>query len=331
MSNTTKTGNTNTRRSRGDTRRNGPQLYKGAYMVPVSKDWVFRQRTKKDGSPGSQTELLEANPEVTRIWVDKRENSRPSEQGDLLRVEISGKNKEAVEACYAEARQKILDSLAYDRKKAETKQANKQRYQQRHPRPREFTDSDEIQAGDGALMQSFKLAQQKAKSKSKKAPAGAAAEEAVEDAEQVARVKKANPFGALIKDDDDEFEQAQARRNVGKNRKARRDEARAAQPKTVADMFADAPALPSAPLAVREAPKVSGSGWAQMAAKPKKVEVVKKVEEPMVRFVTLAKKPVTRAKSEALWDQDDEFPIPGEMTWNEATVGTGGDGWDDWD
>ena len=329
------TGNTKTRRSRGDPRPAGAQLYKGAYMVPVSKEWVFRQRTKKDGTPGSQTELLEANPEVTRIWVDKRENSQPSEQGDLLRVEISGKNKEAVETCYAEGRQKILDSMAYDRKKLEAKQANKQRYQQRRQRPNFDEDrpyTDEIQAGDCALMQSFKLAHQKAKSKKKSSGAGASeAAAAAEDVEQEQRIKKANPFGALL-NGEDEYEQAQARRNAGKNRRARRDEARAAQPKSVADMFADAPALPSAPRAVLEGPKVS-TGWAKMAAKPKKVEVVKK-EEPMVRFVTLAPKKSSLAKpvhSEALWEQDDELPLPREMTWNQATVDTGGDGWDDWD
>jgi hypothetical protein len=92
-------------------------------------------------------------------------------------------------------------------------------------------------------------------------------------------------------------------------------------------MFADAPGLPSAPPAVREAPKVSGGGWAKMAAKPKQVEVVKK-EEPMVRFVTLAPKKSTGAgktveRSLSEWDREDE-----QSAWG-STVQSGG--WDDWD
>ena len=53
-----------------------------------------------------------------------------------------------------------------------------------------------------------------------------------------------------------------------------------------------------------------------------KVEVVKKVEEPGA-FRYSGEEAGYAGLSEALWDRDDEFPIPGEMTWNEATVGTG--------
>ena len=342
MSHTKQTGkNTNTHRSGGDSRRKGQQqdqMYRGAFMVPVSKDWVFRQRTKKDGSPGSQTELRENHPDVTRIWVDRRENSKSSEQGDLLKVEITGPTKEVVDACYAEGRQKILDSMDYDRKKAQSKQENKQRYHERRHRQAQErllrangggSYSDEIQSGDSAMMQSFKMAMQK-----RKAQAGDGAAE--DKGPSVAQLKSGNAFGALLDDEDDAFAEAQARRNQGKARRERKDrqqaQAKQAQAKqsqaksqSVADMFADAPALPSAPRAVREAPKVS-SGWAKMAAKPKQVEVVKE-PEPMVRFAVLPKKTTgvskTVERSLSEWDREDE-----QSGWG-STVQSGG--WDDWD
>ena len=110
--NTTNTSNTMSgKQQTGKTNTQQEQMYKGAFMVPVLKDWVFRQRFLKDGSAGSQTLLREHHPEVTRIWVDKRENFKPSSFGDVLRVEITGPNKQVVDECYAEGRQKILDSF----------------------------------------------------------------------------------------------------------------------------------------------------------------------------------------------------------------------------
>lgn len=339
MSHTKQTGkNTHTRRSGGDSRHRGQQqdqMYRGAFMVPLSKDWVFRQRTKKDGSPGSQTELRENHPDVTRIWVDKRENSKPSEQGDLLRVEITGPTKEVVDACYAEGRQKILESMDYDRKKAETKHENKQRYQDRRHRQaqnrlRGDPNSDEIQAGDGALIQSFKMAMKLQKQKKSKGGASASADGEEEySGPSVAQLKSGNSFGALFQEDDDAFAEAQARRNQGKARRERKDrrQAQTKESQSVAEMFADAPELPTAPRAVVEAPKVSGSGWAKMAAKPKKVEVVEKKEEPRIKFVTLAPTPKLDAKPVARMNS----------SWGEQSLGwsqmetTGGGGWDDWD
>ena len=307
-------------------------MYRGAYSARL--EGLGLPAAYPDGSPGSQTELRENHPDVTRIWVDRRENSKSSEQGDLLRVEITGPTKEVVDACYAEGRQKILDSMDYDRKKAQSKQENKQRYNERRHRQAQErllranggdAYTDEIQSGDSAMMQSFKMAMQK-----RKARAGDSTAE--EKGPSVAQIKSGNAFGALLEDEDDAFAEAQARRNQGKARRERKDRQQAqakqsqAKSQSLADMFADAPALPSAPRAVREAPKVS-SGWAKMAAKPKQVEVVKE-PEPMVRFVALTPKKTTGAaktveRSLSEWDREDE-----QSGWG-STVQSGG--WDEWD
>jgi hypothetical protein len=94
--------------------------YTHSFQIPSSKDWVFRQSTKRDGTPGSQAELKDNHPDVTRIHVADRGSAKPTTAGfDVVKLTIRGKDQQSVMDCYQEGRTKILASLAYDAEKAD--------------------------------------------------------------------------------------------------------------------------------------------------------------------------------------------------------------------
>ena len=227
--------------------------YTRAFQIPKEKDWVFRQRTKKDGTPGSQTELLENNPGVTRIHVAHRDTATASTSGfDVVKLTIRGKDEACVMECYQEGRQKILASLAYDAEKAEKKKIAKQRraderflraekelFQKHAPKP-------EVDKNASTMVQLAEKAFQNIAKPTKEQTINRAFEK---------QAKLRNAFGGL--ELEDEHVKAQARANLKKQNFA---------------MPTPAPAPTSKP---------SLSGWAKMASKAPVV----KVENPQSKAV----------------------------------------------
>lgn len=289
-----KTGKSNTRQQGWQQGRRQDIGHKGAFKIPVAKDWVFRGRE-------SQGELRSHHPGIKRIWVSNRDTQ---DQKNLIVVEITGTTKEVVDACFAEGRQKILESIAYDEKRSKERGSNgKSRARPRPRRERSFSeeangDPDEIRPGDSAMVQQFKIALKKSKSNPEMVEATARKQElmAKQKAKKVQndRMRAANSFGALMEDDeDDERAALQAQRNQAKQK---------------------ATLLGPKPVVVQSKPKMTG--WAALAAKPK-VVVEEKVESSQPLVVFTPPKKVVRSTFESWDDEEEEIEV-------------GGDTWDDW-
>lgn len=289
MSANMKTGKSNTRQ--GTARQQGRRQdigHKGAFKIPVAKDWVFRGRE-------SQGELRSHHPEIKRIWVSNRDTQ---DEKNLIVVEITGATKEVVDACFAEGRQKILESIAYDEKRSKERGAKgKNRPRPRPRRERSFSeeataDPDEILPGDSALVQKMKLALKEAKNDPKKVAAAKAKKELEATRKKNQQVKAGNAFGALMEDEDDERASLQAQRNHAKQK---------------------ATLMGPKPVVVQSKPKMTG--WAALAAKPK-VVVEEKVESSQPLVVFTPPKKVVRS-TYTRWGEEEEIEV-------------GGDTWDEW-
>lgn len=289
MSANMKTGKSNTRQ--GTARQQGRRQdigHKGAFKIPMAKDWVFRGRE-------SQGELRSHHPEIKRIWVSNRDTQ---DEKNLIVVEITGATKEVVDACFAEGRQKILDSISYDEKKSKERGAKgKNRPRPRPRRERSFSeeataDPDEILPGDSALVQKMKLAFKDAKNDPKKVAAAKAKKELEATRKKNQQVKAGNAFGALMEDEDDERASLQAQRNHAKQK---------------------ATLMGPKPVVVQSKPKMTG--WAALAAKPK-VVVEEKVESSQPLVVFTPPKKVVR-DTYMRWGEEEEIEV-------------GGDTWDEW-
>ena len=259
--------------------------YTQAFEIPVNKDWVFRQGTKKDGTPGSQTELLENNPGVTRINVAHRSTARPTTAGyDVVKVTIHGANARVVKELFEEGRQKILASLAYDAQKAEKKRVHKQRkedkrfYQKERELYEKHAPMEERHQQDRNASKMVQIAEL-AINKFEKGNSTTMAQKKADET-----ATKRNGFGAL------EVEDVQAQANLRK-------------------MQRQAAPLPPSPQVTR---KPALGGWAKMASKAPPVS--KQTSETTINVTPIIARPAKKAPKAVetwSWNSVDEGQTTG--------------------
>jgi len=177
------------------------------FTVPMYKDWAFRSKK-------SQGDLLKNHPQVTRIQVEPREKATPTVSGiPMVKVIITSSSPEFINDCFQEGKTKIMESIQYDEDKQRRKSVWREGYYEKRLQKAqddirakfEGPKQQEVSRRDNSIEASLKIALNKKTFKPTVAP----------------KVKEYSPdsnaFAALFEEsDDEEFVEAQAKRNLKK-------------------------------------------------------------------------------------------------------------------
>ena len=224
------------------------KMFSKKYFIPVAKDWAFRSRN-------SIEELFGNHPKVSDISIEPREKSQPNSSGmQMVRVTLTGCTQDVVEDCFLEGKQKILDSFEYDRKKQERNRYRRKMIGDKKLKIAqdailekfEGPKDERILRKDNALTAKLKIAMNKRPRKNQ-----SSFPKIPNTTSTTTRIKKSNPFGALMEESDDEEDIERQHSQAARNNE--RQDMRQIKIPVVSTKTPTQPVL---------------TGWAKLASKP---------------------------------------------------------------